>query len=141
MPVVDASIVVDLVAPDIEASTPAALLMKMLAAAGAAEVVAPALLWLETSNALLTGIRRGRWSGAAADAAASRLDRMPVRAADVPADWARAFALARRYDNWPVYDMIYVALAERIGTELYTADERLRERLAHLAWVKGPAVA
>jgi predicted nucleic acid-binding protein len=33
--------------------------------------------------------------------------------------------------------MVYVALAERLGTELFTADERLRARLAHLGWVRG----
>ena len=55
---------------------------------------------------------------------------------DAP-DRARAFELARRYDNWPVYDMVYVALAERLGTELITADQRLRTRLAHLGWVRG----
>jgi predicted nucleic acid-binding protein len=32
--------------------------------------------------------------------------------------------------------MVYVALAERLGTELVTADERLRARLAHLDWVR-----
>ena len=32
--------------------------------------------------------------------------------------------------------MVYVALAERLGTELITADQRLRARLAHLDWVK-----
>jgi len=136
MPVVDASVVVDLVAPNVEADAPARLLMKGLAAAGVG-VLAPALVWLETSNALLTGIRRGRWDGLAADAASARLDRMPIRSADVPADKERAFELARRYDNWPVYDMVYVALAERLGTEFYTADERLRARLAHLPWVRG----
>ena len=62
---------------------------------------------------------------------------MPIRSADTPADGERAFELARRYDNWPVYDMVYVALAERLGTEFYTQDTRLRERLAHLPWVLG----
>jgi predicted nucleic acid-binding protein len=33
--------------------------------------------------------------------------------------------------------MVYVALAERLGTELITADQRLRARLAYLGWVKG----
>jgi predicted nucleic acid-binding protein len=65
------------------------------------------------------------------------LRRLPVRIADIPADRERAFELARRYDNWPVYGMLYVALAERLGTEYYTADERLRSRLAHLPWVRG----
>lgn len=85
---------------------------------------------------MLTGIRRGRWSGADADAAHARLERIPLRRADSARDQARAFELARRYDNWPGYDMVYVALAERLGTELITADQRLRARLAHLGWVK-----
>ncbi len=33
--------------------------------------------------------------------------------------------------------MVYVALAERLRTEFYTADDRLRARLAHLPWVRG----
>lgn len=37
-------------------------------AAEEAELLPPPLLMEEVSNALLTGIRRGRWSGAAADA-------------------------------------------------------------------------
>jgi hypothetical protein len=35
--------------------------------------------------------------------------------------------------------MVYVAVAERAGTEFVTADARLRARLAHLGWVKLPA--
>jgi predicted nucleic acid-binding protein len=135
MPVVDASVVVDLVAPGVGSDAPARVRFGKWAAAGT-ELVAPGLLWLETANALLTGIRRGRWSGADADAAAARLERIPLRRADHAPDQARAFELARRYDNWPVYDMVYVALAERLGTELITADQRLRGRLAHLDWVQ-----
>jgi predicted nucleic acid-binding protein len=110
--------------------------MGRLAAAGA-DLVAPSLLWLEVSNVLLTGIRRGRWDGGFADAACARCAQLPIRSADIPIDGERAFEMARRYDNWPVYDMVYVALAERLGTEFYTADDRLRSRLAHLPWVLG----
>jgi len=125
-------------APDVMVGSSAELLIDKMTAGGL-DIAAPALVWLETSNALLTGIRRARWDGAAADAAAARLGRLPVRIADIPADRERAFELARRYDNWPVSDMLYVALAERLGTEFYTADERLRSRLAHLPWVRGTA--
>jgi predicted nucleic acid-binding protein len=95
-------------------------------------------MWLEVRNALLTGVRRGRWSGADADGAAALLDRIPVRQIDTGRDGARAFELARRYDNWPVYDMLYVAIAERTGDEFITADQKLRARLAHLPWVRLP---
>jgi predicted nucleic acid-binding protein len=136
VPVVDASVIVEVIAPTVRPDAPAIEFMEKLAS-GQARVVAPALLWLEVSNALLTGIRRSRWDGVAADSAAARLDRLDVRAADTAPDRARAFELARRYDNWPVYDMLYLALAERLGTEFYTADEKLRARLAHLPWVRG----
>ena len=135
MPVVDASVVVDLIAPDVGPNSPARVLFADWARSGT-EVLAPGLLWLETANALLTGIRRGRWSGADADGAAALLDRLPVRRVTQDGDHSRAFELARRYDNWPVYDMLYVAVAERAGTEFVTADRKLQARLAHLGWVQ-----
>lgn len=138
MPVVDASVVVDLIAPDVVIDSAAHALFANWADAGA-ELLAPGLLWLETANALLTGIRRGRWSGADADGAAALLDRLPIRRIDSDGDRSRAFELSRRYDNWPVYDMLYVAVAERAGDELFTADGKLRARLAHLGWVKLPS--
>jgi predicted nucleic acid-binding protein len=138
MPVVDASVVVDLIAPDVGPGSPVHALFARWADADA-HLLAPGFLWLETANALLTGVRRGRWSGAEADGAAALLDRMPVRRIDDGRDCSRAFELARRYDNWPVYDMLYVAVAERVGHELVTADEKLQARLAHLGWVKPAA--
>jgi predicted nucleic acid-binding protein len=136
VPVVDANVIVDLVAPDVVAGNPAERLVARLTAGGA-EILAPALVWLEVSSALLTGIRRGRWDGEAADRAFAALAGIPIVGADIPVDRERAFELARRYDNWPVYDLVYVALAGRLGTEFYTADDRLRSRLAHLPWVLG----
>ncbi len=65
---------------------------------------------------------------------------LPVRLADEHRDLDRAWELARRYDNHPIYDMIYVALAERTATELITADEALRTRL-DLAWIVSPDAA
>jgi predicted nucleic acid-binding protein len=50
----------------------------------------------------------------------------------------RAWELSRRYDNHPIYDMVYVAVAEAAGTTLITADANLRSRLTHLAWINGP---
>jgi predicted nucleic acid-binding protein len=137
MPVVDASVVIDWVVPGTSVGSPPVRLRNRLAAAGAV-ILAPRLLFEEVSNGLIAGIRRRRWSGAAADTSHSLLMRLPLRAADDRRDNARAWELARRYDNHPVYDMIYVALAERAGTQLITADESLRRRLAHLRWVVSP---
>ncbi len=137
MPVVDASVVVDWVAPSADPELPAVALLARLAADDA-ELLAPRLLLEEVSNALLTGVRRGRWGGAAADSARSLLRELPVRLIDEPRDLDRAWDLARRYDNHPIYDLLYVALAERRRTQLVTADSTLRQRLAGLDWIVGP---
>jgi predicted nucleic acid-binding protein len=141
MPVIDASVVVDLIAPDVTPDSAARALFTRWAtpAAGAPDLVAPGLMWLEVQSALLFGVRRGRWSGAAADSAAALLERLPIRQLDTDGDRGRAFDLARRYDNWPVYDMLYVAVAERAGDVFVTADQKLRARLGHLGWVKSTA--
>ncbi len=83
------------------------------------------------------GVRRGRWSTVVADAGAALLADLPVRIADTTRDRDRAWELSRRYDNWPVYEMVYVALAERLGHRLVTADRRLVTRLGHLDWIGG----
>ncbi len=137
MPVVDASVVVDWVAPDADPALPALLALERLAAEDA-ELLAPRLLMEEVSNALLTGVRRGRWSGAAADTARGLLRQLPVRLVDEPRDLDRAWDLVRRYDNHPLYDLLYVALAERRRTQLVTADSTLRHRLVELDWLVPP---
>ncbi len=137
MPVVDASIVVDWVAPDVDPGMPAGVLLVQLAADNV-DLLAPRLLMEEVSNALLTGIRRGRWSGQAADGARRLLRQLPVRLADEPRDLDRAWDLARRHDAHPIYDMLYVALAERRRTQLITADAALRQLLGDLDWVVAP---
>jgi predicted nucleic acid-binding protein len=137
VPVVDASVVVDWVAPDVDPGLPAGALLARLADADT-ELLAPRRLMEEVSNALLTGIRRGRWSGRSADGARDLLREMPIRLADETSDLDRAWDLARRYDAHPIYDMVWVALAERRRTELITADAALRQLLRGLDWVLAP---
>lgn len=134
--VVDASVVVDWIAPDIAPTAPALALLDRLATAEE-PLAAPRLLLVEVGNALLTGIRRRRWSATEADAAYAHLGALPVTLLDVPADADRAYELSRRYDEHPTYDMLYVALAERLSGRLITADSRLLARLAHLPYVTG----
>lgn len=137
MPVVDASVVVDWVAPGVDPGAPAIAALERLSASGA-ELLAPRLLLEEVSNALLTGIRRGRWDGAAADTAQALLRDLPIRLVDQPRDLWRAWDLARRYDNHPVYDLLYVALAERHRTQLLSADAALRRRLVGIDRLVAP---
>lgn len=133
MPVVDASVVVDWVAPDVDPEGPALQLLHRFAEEQAV-LIAPRLIMEEVANALLTGVRRRRWSGEAADRAFSNLRTLPIDLMDRDEDLPRAWDLSRRYDEPPVYDMLYLALAERLGEVLYTADLRLAERV-DLPWV------
>jgi predicted nucleic acid-binding protein len=128
VPVVDASVVVDWVAPDADPDGPALRLLSRLGEERQ-PVVGPRLLLEEVANALLTGVRRGRWDGAAADAAFEGLRTMPVNLVDDLRDLPRAWDLSRRYDEHPVYDMVYVAVAQRRGETLFTADAQLVRRL------------
>lgn len=137
MTAVDASVVVDWVTPGVGDDLPVRRLAKLWQRSNE-PLVAPRQLLAETMNALLTGIRRGRWSSADADAGSSLLERLPIRLIDTDADRQRAWELARRYDNWPICDMIYVAVAERLGHRLVTADRRLATRLRHLDWIRSP---
>ena len=137
MPVLDASVVIDCIAPDVSLSSRAVRTLARLAAEGA-ELVAPALLVEECANALLTGIRKGRWSGAAGDQAYGFLVGLPLKLTDDARHVDRAWELSRRFDNHPIYGMLYVAVAEAAGIDPITADETLRSRLRHLAWIKAP---
>ncbi|MBA2336279.1 MAG: type II toxin-antitoxin system VapC family toxin [Acidimicrobiia bacterium] len=137
MPVVDASVVVDWVAPDADPQGSPIRLRETLASAGE-PILAPRLLLEEVGNALLTGCRRGRWDGPEADRAFDALRRMPVQLRDDARTLDRAWELSRRYDNHPVYDMMYVALAEQLGEVLYTANDQLRRRLVLLDFVVAP---
>ena len=136
MPVVDASVVVDWVSPARTEASPAVLRLKQLRAQRA-DLVAPQLLRLEVGNVLLTGVRRRGWSGTAADRSFAALTSLPIRLVAEDRDIDRAWDLARRYDNHAIYDMLYVALAERMRTVLITSDRALRDRL-RLPWVVEP---
>ncbi len=135
MPVVDASVVVDWVTPDSDPHDPARALLQRWAERDE-PVSAPRLLLEEVGNARLTGVRRRRWSGSEADSAFALLQSLPVQLRDLPGDVARAYELSRRYDEHPLYDMVYVAMAERLGQRMVTADRRLLERLATLSFVE-----
>src|SRR5712691_8389233 len=101
-------------------------------------LVAPELLYVECASALVAGVRRNRWNGSDADAAYRLLVGLPLHAVSDRRHLERAWEMSRRYDNHPVYDMLYAAAAEAAGTVLITADETLLQRLGHLGCVRRP---
>ncbi|MGQ0776887.1 MAG: type II toxin-antitoxin system VapC family toxin [Pseudonocardiales bacterium] len=137
MAIVDASVVVEFIAPDADIAAATHQLFDYWTQTGE-KLHAPALLPLEVMNALLTGVRRQRWDGQSADSAASLAASLPIKLYDEGRDRQRAWELARRYDNHPIYDMLYVALAQRLGEPLVTLDDKLRRRLAHLGLIFRP---
>jgi len=129
--------VIDWIAPGADPKSPAMDTLRRLIRSDDA-VVAPELLFVECASALAAGVRRRRWTGAAADAAYGLLTGLPVQTVSDRRHLERAWELSRRYDNHPVYDMLYAATAEAVGTVLITADEVLLHRLGSLGWVRRP---
>ncbi len=100
-------------------------------------LVAPTLLYYEVSNALRRYITRGELlpdEAAEALEATLRLGIILYGDADLH---RRALELARRFSLSTTYDAHYLALAERLGAEFWTADRRLTGAVqATLPWVK-----
>jgi predicted nucleic acid-binding protein len=96
---------------------------------GRAELIAPTLIHAEVGNALWKRVRRneiaddGEIGERLADLARY------VRTIDETPFMARALRLAIELGH-PVYDCIYLALAEEMGDELLTADGRFVRALA-----------
>ena len=98
------------------------------------EVVAPESLIAELVNAAWMHTRRSGLSLATAEAALDDALRYVSRRVPIDALWHDALRLAVRAGHSP-YDTLFVALAEREGTELITYDAKL------LAAFPGVAVA
>ena len=93
-------------------------------------LVAPALIRLEVANVLRTQAARGLMPSATASALFALFQAAPIDI--VEADDAlerRALDLAVILAH-PVYDCIYLALAERTGARMVTADLRFLRTLA-----------
>lgn len=99
------------------------------------QIVVPCLLLLEFTNVVHQRARRNVWSDIAAAEALDDLFQLDLEVhSPTTGEWrslqARALALAREHDLPATYDASYLALAESLGCEMWTADERLVRRLA-----------
>lgn len=124
--VVDASVSVKWLVP--EEGSDAALTLTT----GEHELHAPRLMAAELANALWSKARRGQMEHGKASALMASVSGMPVQWHADEAVGADAVRLALAFDK-PVYDFMYLALAQRIGATVVTADRRFANAVAPTA--------
>ena len=98
-----------------------------------ATLIAPDFLIAEVCNAAWRSARLGRISQAQVDAIAANLPRFFDSLVSVSSLARRAVAIAGQLDH-PVYDCLYLALAEAEQAELVTADMRLLSKVQTTTW-------
>lgn len=93
------------------------------------ELHVPRLLVSEVANAVWRKVRLSQVDRRAAGDLLATMSDMPVRWHADETICGDAIRLAIAHDR-PVYDMMYVALARRLGARVVTADQRLVNALA-----------
>lgn len=124
MPVVDASIVVTILADAEHAGWAEA---QLATRGGDRSLWVPHLIDAEVGQALRRRVAAGRLDDGRADAALLDLSRMPLRRIDHVGLVHRAWQLRH---NLSFYDALYVALAEALDAPLITLDRRLARAAA-----------
>lgn len=92
-------------------------------------IVAPAHVYSEMSSAMYKRYRAGELPALEAQTLLDQGVRLPIRVVSPPGLPRRAFEIAVQFRMKWIYDALYIALAEMIGCELWTADERLHEQV------------
>ena len=101
------------------------------------QIAAPTLLYYEVSNALYRYQRAGMMSPEAVRLALEAAFALPVRLYGDEPLHRRALALAERFALPAAYDAHYLALADWLGGELWTADRKLVRAVGdELPWVR-----
>ena len=96
---------------------------------GDEELHAPRLLVSEVANAVWRKVRLDQVDRGAAGQLLATMLKLPVRWHADETICADAIRLAIAHDR-PVYDLMYVALAQRLGIRVVTADQRLVNALS-----------
>ncbi len=101
-------------------------------------MLAPSLIMSEIANALYQRIRRGELT---LNETMQLLYAVQISGIEIlgydPSIHTRALELAHQFNLRAAYDAHYLALAERVGCDLWTADERLWNSVrAAFGWVR-----
>ena len=89
-----------------------------------AEIIAPHLMLAEIANALHRKVADGLLTLESATQTWEDLNRVEIEFYNPPNIHAGAMRLAGQLGQGAVYDSVYLALAERLDCELWTADRR-----------------
>lgn len=135
--VVDASVVAKWFLPELHKDNAERLLRDFLS--GAVELMAPDLLIVEVGNLLWKrSTLRREISAAQADASFQNFLSLDIRIQPSSGLASAALRLAATEER-PIYDMMYIALAEQRACDFITADEKLlqalRNKFSCLHWI------
>lgn len=129
--IVDANVLLHAFLPD--EVQPNAMAVVRHHVSGRLHLKAPALLPYELSNAVWQAERRGRISRDQADRIIESFANLDIEI--IPQSWGESLPLARRFGR-SAYDAAYLTLAERLGEQFITGDERLYNAVkGKLDWV------
>jgi len=92
-------------------------------------LVAPSLLPSEIANIIRQRVRKGLLTSDAAQTLFGEFMVLPIRFIQSGDSHAEALRLANRYDLDAVYDAYYVAVAQQLNANLWTADQHLLRHL------------
>jgi len=126
--VVDASVALKWVLPEDYSGLADKLLSERL--------IAPPLWLMEGANALWRNVRTGKINADDAGRLFRELSSAPVAMVHADDDVSKALDLANRLSH-PVYDCIYIVLAQREDTYVVTADRRFADLAAKFPEVAG----
>jgi predicted nucleic acid-binding protein len=131
--VIDASLALRLILPDPRRAALRARMERWLQEGY--EWVAPDLWLYEMTMALCKGAFFGLITAEEAETSLTLVTALPVQLVAADAEQARlAFAWTRRLNRAAAYDSFYLALAESLNCELWTAARRLHNAVG-LPWV------